>query len=139
MKLVVDTNILVSFFRESPVRFVLINPLLFDLKFFVPEYGLQELSNIKGLISEYAGISKDQIDFSFEELKKHLEIIPSEAFKSFENEALKLTPHNKDIPFFALALKLDCAIWSNELAFKKQKKIKIFNTKELIKELKNEQ
>lgn len=136
MKLVVDTNILVSFFRDSPVRFILINPFLFDLKFFVPEYGIQELFNIKKLISKYAHLSESQINFSFEELKKHLEIIPSETFQSFKREAVKFVPHNKDLPFFALALKINCAIWSKELAFKRQQKIKVFNTKELIKELK---
>jgi predicted nucleic acid-binding protein len=135
MKLVVDTNILISFFRESPVRFILINPFLFDIKFFVPEYGIQELLNIKRLISKYSSLLNSRIDFSFEELKKSLEIIPSEAFKSFKKDALRFVPHEKDAPFFALALKLNCAIWSNELAFKKQSKIKVYNTRELRKEL----
>jgi predicted nucleic acid-binding protein len=136
MKLVVDTNILISFFRDSPVRFIIINPFLFDLRLYAPEYGFQELSNLKNLISKYSGLSINQIKVSLGELSKHLEIISSEAFKSFEKEASKLSPHEKDLPFFALALKLNCAIWSNEIAFKKQQKIKIFNTLELRKELK---
>ncbi len=135
MKLVVDTNILISFFRDSPVRFILINPFLFDIKFFVPEYGIQELFNIKKLILRYSGLSKSRVDFSFRELKKSLKIIPSEAFKSFKKDALRLAPHEKDLPFFALALKLNCAIWSNELAFKKQSKVKVYNTLELREEL----
>lgn len=37
--------------------------------------------------------------------------------------------------FFALALKLNCPIWSNENLHKKQSKVKIYSTSELIKEL----
>ena len=84
MKLVVDTNILISFFRDSPVRFIIINPFLFDLRLYVPEYGLKELFNIKKLILKYSGLSINQINVSLEELSKSLEIIPSEVFKSCE-------------------------------------------------------
>ena len=34
--------------------------------------------------------------------------------------------------YFALALKLDCPIWSNEKAFKKQSVVKAFSTSDLI-------
>ena len=118
MKLVVDTNILVSFFRDCPVRFIIINPFLFDLRLYVPEYSFKELSAIKPIISKYSKLSKNQIDISFKKLSKYIEIIPSEAFKSFKENALKLAPHEKDVSFFALAMKLNCAVWSNELAFK---------------------
>ncbi|RLJ01631.1 MAG: hypothetical protein DRP10_03570 [Candidatus Aenigmatarchaeota archaeon] len=46
-------------------------------------------------------------------------------------EAIKLAPHNKDVEYFALALKLGCAIWSNERDFKKQEVVKVLSTKEL--------
>jgi len=37
------------------------------------------------------------------------------------------------VDFFALAIKLDCGIWSNEKALKeKQTKVGVFNTKELV-------
>jgi predicted nucleic acid-binding protein len=43
-----------------------------------------------------------------------------------------MRPHLKDVEYFALALKLDCPIWSNEKAFKKQSRVKVISTKELI-------
>ena len=46
---------------------------------------------------------------------------------------MKISPHSKDVPYFALALAFNAAIWSDEKAFKKQNKVKIFSTEELKK------
>ncbi len=43
-----------------------------------------------------------------------------------------LAPHARDVQYFALALSFNAAIWSNEKAFKKQSKVKVFSTSELI-------
>ena len=130
MQLVVDTNILISFFRDNPVRFIIINSQLLNLELHSPEHCWQELLNLVPVISKYSKLSLEQITFAFEELKKYIEIIPDELSKPFKLQAEQLI-HDKDISIFALALKLDCGIWSNEPGFKKQLKIKVFNTKEL--------
>lgn len=132
MKFVVDTNILVSFFRETPVRHIIINSESFNLQLFSPVYALEELRNIKSSISKYSKLSLKELGSAFNELEKCIKTLPLSMFGSFREEAKKIAPHDKDIPFFALALKLDCAIWSNEPAFKKQLRIKVFNTKNLI-------
>lgn len=38
-----------------------------------------------------------------------------------------------DTEYFALALKLKCSVWSNDKKFKKQDKVKVYSTNELIK------
>ena len=48
------------------------------------------------------------------------------------SEGLKLAPHPKDAEYFALALKFDFPIWSNEKAFKKQSVVKVFSTSDLL-------
>lgn len=136
MKLVVDTNILVSFFRENPVRAIILGSDLFCIELHTPEHGFKELLNIKGELSKYSKISSSEVEFIFDELKKHVKIIPDESSKLYEEQAKILSPHDKDISFFALALKLDCAIWSNEPAFKEQSKIEILNTSDLRELLK---
>ena len=45
---------------------------------------------------------------------------------------LKLAPHPKDAEYFALALRFVFPIWSNEKAFKKQSKVKVFSTSDLV-------
>ena len=134
MQLVVDTNILISFFRENPVRFTILNAQLLNLELYSPEHCWQELLKIRLSISKYCKLQSEQIDSIFEELKEFIKIIPDEFSKSFEQESKQII-HDKDIPIFALALKLDCPIWSNEPAFKEQFKIKIFPTSELLEKL----
>ncbi|MBI4895257.1 MAG: hypothetical protein HY831_02060 [Candidatus Aenigmarchaeota archaeon] len=47
-------------------------------------------------------------------------------------EVEKIFPDHNDIKYFALALKLNCGIWTNEKILKEQNKIPIYSTEELI-------
>ncbi len=130
MKLVVDANILVSFFRDNPVRFIIVNSDLLGIKLFIPEYAIEELRTNKSDILKYSKLNSEKLEEALLEMQKFFGIIPKASFKEFETEAKRLI-HEKDSPYFALALNLKCGIWSNEPAFKKQSKIKVFNTTEL--------
>ncbi|MBI2672526.1 hypothetical protein HYX16_06350, partial [Candidatus Woesearchaeota archaeon] len=66
-------------------------------------------------------------------LKRRITIIPIKELVPYIKEAEKLTPDHDDMVYFALALKLDCGIWSNDKKLKEQDKIKIYNTHELSK------
>jgi len=135
MQLVVDTNILISFFRDNPVKFIILNSKLLNLELFAPEYAIDELKKNELDIFKYGKINSEQFNNILSDLFKFVKIIPKESFKEQELQAKELT-HDKDVPFFALALSLNCAIWSNEPAFKEQSEVEIFNTsglRELLK------
>ena len=136
MKLVVDTNILFSFFRENPVRKTIVMSDLFGMELFIPEYALSELMSNKSEVMKYAAIKSDE-DFKYvmSTLEFFVKVKPSEFFDEFKSEAEKISPHAKDATFFALALKLNCCIWSNEPRLKKQSKVKVYSTNELLREL----
>ena len=51
----------------------------------------------------------------------------------YVEEAEKLTPDPDDMAYFALALKLNCSILSNDKKLKEQNKIEVYNTHELNK------
>ncbi len=131
MRLVVDTNILLSFFRENPVRFIIINSELLSIKLFTPEYVVDELKNNELDVLKYSGLNSSQFNKALSELSKLIEIVPKQSFGMFESQAKGLI-HDKDIPVFALALKLDCPIWSNEPLFKEQSKIEILSNKDMV-------
>lgn len=137
MNLVVDTNILLSFFRENPVRQIIVDSSLLNLKLNIPQYATEELKKNKPDVLKYSKLSPEQFNGALSILEDFLKIHPKEFFKEFEAQARQLI-HEKDVPFFALALKLNCAIWSNEPAFKKQSKIGIFSTRELRELLKGQ-
>jgi len=132
MKLVVDSNILVSFFRPNPVSMIIYNSKFFDLDLSSPTYVIEELRKNKKDILKYSNINLEQLNEKLSELSKLIKIFSIEEYKKFKKEAKKISPHDKDIPIFALALKLNCAIWSNEPEFKQQSKIKVFSTKDII-------
>lgn len=132
MKLVVDTNILVSFFRQNPVRDFFINSKSLNLSLFVSEYTIEELKKNKQDILKYSGLNSEGFNNKLSEILSLIKLVPDNDCKNFESEAKQLAPHDKDIHIFALALKLNCAIWSNELDFKKQSKIKILSTRDMI-------
>jgi len=132
MQLVVDTNVLVSFFRENPVRFIIVNSDILGIALFTPEYAINELKNNEFDVLKYSKLNSKQFNKALSELSNFVKVISKESFKQFESQAKQLI-HNKDVPIFALALKLNCAIWSNEPGFKNQPSVKIFNTEDLRK------
>jgi len=132
MKLVVDSNILVLFFRDNPIQNIISNSKSFNLQLYAPEYALEELAKNKADIIKYSGEAEKEFKIHLNKLKELITFVNRDKFKAFEKKARELAPHDKDIPFFALGLKLNAPIWSNELAFTKQSVISIFRTQELI-------
>lgn len=131
MRLVVDTNILVSFFRPNPVNEIISKSEYFNLDLFSPEYAIKELINNKKEILKYSGLNSKQFENKLSELTSFIRIAPKKLFNKYLKEAKKLI-HDKDIPIFALALNLECPIWSNEPGFKKQSQVIIFSTRDMI-------
>ena len=131
MKLVLDTNILVSFFRSNPVNEIISKSKSLNLQLLVPELAIEELKKNKQDILNYSGFNTKQFEKRLSELLTFIRIIPKESFKQFESEAEQLI-HDKDVSFFALALKLQCPIWSNEPRFKKQSKVEILSNRDMI-------
>lgn len=131
MNLVVDTNILVSFFRDNPVNEIIVNSRSLNLQLFTPEYAIEELKKNKSDILKYSEKNEEQFKEKLSELSKFIKIISDKEFEEFKLDAEKLI-HDKDIPIFALALKLKSPIWSNEPGFKKQNKVEIFSNKDII-------
>lgn len=50
-------------------------------------------------------------------------------------EAVAVSPDADDAMYFALAMKHNCAVWSNDKALKKQDKVMVFGTSELLRKL----
>jgi predicted nucleic acid-binding protein len=136
MFLVVDASILFSFFNPNSARRAIIqsSPKL-GFKLISPDFAFEELTKDKGKIQKYSGIKELEFIIFFSLLEKKIESMPKSEYDKFLHKAAELAPHVKDKPYFALALLFNCPIWSDEAAFKKQSKVKVFNTEELHKEL----
>ena len=131
MDLVIDANVLFSALIKDSFTY----NLLFNEKFhlFTPEYIFTELEKHKEEILEKTERTTEEFFRLLEILKRRIVIVPLEKLVPYVEEAEKLTPDPDDMAYFALALKLNCAIWSNDKKLKEQNKIKVYNTHELSK------
>jgi len=130
MELVVDTNIMYSFFWEKSLTRKLLMKM--DLKLFSPEFALEEINAHKPDILKKTKISESK----FQQIRKDLAIavifVPLKEYKEFLKTASLTSPDPNDSDFFALALKLNVPLWSNDSLLKKQTKIKVLSTSDLL-------
>lgn len=102
------------------------------VEFYAPLRLLVELEKNKEEIMAKSRFSDKDFDIFVGIIKLRINFITLDDFSDKIAEARGLAPHLKDVEYFALALKLDCAIWSEEKAFKKQSEVKVFNSRELV-------
>ena len=145
MLLVVDANVLFSFFKEvSVIREIVIDPdSKYSLELIAPAKLLSELDKHKAEICKKAKISEEEYKFPRDVLEVFIKTFPDKFWQDSESKAEDiLSKHIKDIPYVALCLSFKnkgykICIWSNEERLKALEKygIKVYSTSELLKEL----
>lgn len=132
MKLVVDANIIVaSLVKEGKTADIIINPI-FNL--FAPEFIIEEIEKYKDeIIKKSKRSSLEEIDETLSYVLSIIYLVPKSMFFDFIDEAERISPDIKDNAYFALALKLNCPIWSNDKKLKEQNRIKVYSTKEIVR------
>jgi predicted nucleic acid-binding protein len=128
----VDTNIIFSaMIRESITRRIILSDV-FEL--YVPEYLFSEIEMNKNLILNKAKISDRDFTLLLTLFQKHVKIVKKEVYQDKiplaeeTMEEIDIT----DSPFLALALALNCPLWSNDGHFKKQNLVKTYTTKKIV-------
>ncbi|MBI4016134.1 MAG: hypothetical protein HY363_00400 [Candidatus Aenigmarchaeota archaeon] len=130
MKLVVDTNVLFTFFwKNSIARELFVN---LHLELYSPDYALEEIKKHAGEIIKKTRLSESEFNSIRNKLVMMVSFVPLEEYGLTLQKALRLTPDKDDVDFFALALKLNCPIWSNDFALKVQNHVIMLNTKDII-------
>ena len=133
MLLVVDANRIFSALLSKGKVFsvFLVNKLRNKFEFKAPEFLLYEIGRHLGEIVERSKLPSGEVAKVFKFVKEEMEFIPFNEFNKFAGEAEQIAPHSKDVQYFALALSLNGAIWSDEVTFKEQSRVKVFNTDEV--------
>jgi len=139
MKLVIDTNILLSaLIRNSKTRKILMES---GLTFYYPKISLKEVEKYKWLVMEKADINESDFNELIESLLQYI-ILVSEIDSLKIKEAEKIIGHldPNDVTFIALALSLENnGIWSDDTHFQKQDKIKVYKTEDIVKLIEKEE
>jgi predicted nucleic acid-binding protein len=132
MELVIDANILFAALIKQNVT----SDLIFsnDLHLYAPEFLYDEFFKYKNLIKQKTGATDEEIELLSKIFKRRMIVVPKEEIEEYISFAEKISPDIKDIPYVALALKLEIPIWSNDKDLKfKQDRIKVLTTREILK------
>ncbi len=132
MQLVIDANVLFAALIGKGKT----QELVFEdkIKLVAPLKLIDEFETNKELIAAKGNVSVEELMESFELIRERIEIYATDGISSeIRIEAEKLAPQRKDVAYFALALHLGCNIWSRERLFKKQSKVRVLSTSDLIK------
>ncbi len=131
MKFVIDANIVFSLVIKQGKTYELFFKR--DLELFAPEFLLTELLKYENLILEKSGLSKEKFEEIIVKLKKNIIFVKEIDFLHLQKLAIEISPDIKDISYFALALYLDCPIWSNDKKLREQSKVIIYSTLDMTK------
>jgi predicted nucleic acid-binding protein len=133
MQFVVDTNVIIA---AAVARGHTLDILYTaGLVLVTPDYTETELSEHLEEIMAKSGLEKAELERLFEAIFRRMRTLKAAEYSAFRGEAEKISPDKDDWPFFAVALKERCAIWSNDRQLKKQAAVKIVGTGELEKSL----
>ena len=136
MDLVVDASVFFSALIKRGFAFDLLEALSDKgYNLYSPQYLLEEISSKRERLLKFSKLTNSELNFVTEFLLDKIKIVPKSEYVHFFSEAKNLAPHTEDITYFALASRLRCPILSDEKAFKKQSKVKVYSTSELLKEL----
>lgn len=131
MLLVIDANIIFS---------ALLSPkganasLIFfpKVSLISPEFLKDELDKHFSFMTAKSGRTKEDMERARDLLLSRVEIFSAEEYKTHLEKARQISPDRNDAEYFAVALSLNCPLWSNDKALKSQKEVKVFSTSELL-------
>lgn len=131
MDFVIDANILFAALIKKKFNY----NLLFrnELHFYAPEYIFKEFDKHKAEIFSKTENTREEFDRLTEVLKRRIVLVPLEELVQYVEEAEKITPDPDDMVYFALALKLNIPLWTNDKKLKKQDRVKIYSTEDTVK------
>ena len=136
MKLISDANEIFSIIiaKGKNLQTKKLDILFSDkVELYAPTLLFLEFERNSQEIKEKSGFSDSSFNVFIGILKLRIKIVSFDELFSKLEEAKSICPHEKDLLYFALALKLNCPIWSGEKRFKEQSRIEVFNTKDLVK------
>lgn len=133
MQLIVDANILfAAIIRPGATRRIWFNN---DLELYSPKFILQEFNKYREeLMRKYRG-SPESFNRLLDLLIERITLIHDSELAPYMPAAADLSKDAQDWLYLACALKINAAIWTNDKAFRRQKRVKILSTESLMLEL----
>ena len=104
-----------------------------DIHLFAPEFIFEEFEKYRSFLLDKTQRTEQEFNHLLEILKKKIKTISNEETAKYLSDAIEISPDEKDADYFALALKLNCPLWSNDKKLKEQTNIEIYSTEDLLR------
>ena len=132
MKATVDANILFSsLIKRGITRRIWFEP---ELILYSPKFIYDELYKYENFLFKKFSGTKEEFEELSKKLLSKIRIIAHEELVPYMPASKSLIKDEKDLIYLACALKEDTIIWSDDKEFRKQNRIKIRTTEEMVKE-----
>lgn len=134
MDIIIDANIVMSALiaPEGKTRAVM---FLDAMRYFAPEFLLEECRKHKKEIMKKAGLSEEDVDEALGLISLRIRFIPFQEFKGYIQRAREVCADRNDAEYLALALARRAPLWTNDKELHKQAAVKVYSTEELLREL----
>lgn len=133
MKLIIDTNVLISsLLKDSTTRELILNE---TFEYYLPEIVISEVKKYLPYIIQKSGLTEEEIKKFLNTLLENLKLVPLYEYEEKMDEAMEIIGKidENDTQFIAIALSIkNDGIWSNDKHFDKQTKIKTYKTIDII-------
>lgn len=103
------------------------------IKLFAPDFLLDEFEKHEDEILFKSELSESEFKLFLSLMSSRIEFFSYSEFKRFISLSKKISPDPNDTEYFALALRLNCGIWSNDKKLKEQNQVEVHSTSELMK------
>lgn len=136
MRVVVDSNrVMAALIGQTTTLDLLFSD---NLDLYAPKIIVDEISRHKAHIIRKSGIRESAIDELLGIIFSKMNILGADKYQDAMSLALELVGKSDeaDTPYVALALKLDCGIWTHDKHFFKQDKVPVYTNKTLASLLK---
>jgi len=132
MEIVLDTNILISSLLRNGLTRDIISVSPF--KMYTVVYANLEIEKHQDELLSKSKLDEKSFDYLKDFIFSKISFIPLEDLAPFKDRAIEVMSEIDidDSPFLALAMSLNCPIWSNDGHFKRQDVVKAFTTRELM-------
>lgn len=130
MKLILDNNSLFAIMNPKSVSAYLFSSI--NSEFFAPEFLRSELKEHKEECLIKSNLSEQEFEIRQKEIEELIKFFKTKEYETFLDKASDSISDIDDIDFLALAFKLNCAIWSNDMHLKEQSLVPVYTTKELV-------
>lgn len=136
IRIVIDTNILISaLIKDDSVTARIIKSGIFEI--YYPEDGMFELEKYRDYIikKRKKALQRKSFDYALSFLLESVNVVPSLLYEDKIREAYEIMRDidEKDTPFLALALKLQCPLWSNDGDFEEQNLVEVYKTSYILR------